>query len=272
MKNLKPLYLIIFLALFKMGCSKYTFTPLTEAKFNQGRSDQDFVIDKSFQLFLKKTFKDSEKNNKKISRDAAGTVIEKNFLLISFEKKQAIYLTYIPDKYRNMYSSDIILDDNLVNFVYFRTMQFGTLSDDLQQITFLQTKKPGHTTSDTWEFTRTGKQLKLNAIIERKNGVYAHTYNLDEAFGKKVIFEEMPNYLLVHRMIAKTEVAPKPGKNANIDISEDPQVLVNNEIVLTNSVDPGKFYLKFADPSFTKVTYLSFPIERILYDHKQFFK
>jgi len=278
-------YILLLLIVFAgSGCTmrfRYSNPLYQKDDYESMMSDTVFVIDNSFKMYLRKSYeKIYGKDNKTLSakaEDADGRVVEKNFLLISEKRKVAIYVTYWPDKYQSLYYSPEMRNDSLLNMSFFRAMQFGKVNDNLEEITFTE-KRRRHSKADKWLLKKTNDGIQLHTIEELKDGIYQHTYNLDEAFGSKVKFIEIRDYQMVYDMSNSTIFFDEHGevrKDPSLATEVKKHLLDKGEISLSKS---GNKYIEetigmsFKEPESGNMLYLNIPRKHILYDYLDLFK
>jgi len=197
----------VILMLFIVSCArKYTIT--NEFRHGIPEGFDGVKLDASYQLYIREVYKDvSEPGNFKVKETIASVIpgedklIEIEYLLVSFEKQNAFYISTIPDKYQNYYSKKIkFFTPQQLNTYDFSTFSFGKINSDHSAIVFANDAAK-HT--NTWRFILSGDRLHVFQTEERVNKDPVNIYLVDEAVSKAAIFVRLPDFQIAFRNMDK---------------------------------------------------------------------
>jgi hypothetical protein len=164
-------------------------------------------LDSSYSFFLREVYKDKNELNENIlktnveKKDTANmTRIEVEYLLLSWVHKNAVYITTIPDKYQNHYSSNF-LADTLINAYDFSTFYFGKISGDGESISF--TSKDGKKVI-TWDIRPfiTGlfpKKISIREIAVQRNDLVENVILINKALEEPITFIHQNNFTIIFK-------------------------------------------------------------------------
>jgi hypothetical protein len=202
----KMTVILVFILLFYSCARKFDIS----SAFRKGipADMQQLVLDSSFHLYIREVFLDTAVagdkavQNNDTSFTDKGQLIEVEYLLFSVLKKQAVYISTIPDKYLQYYTKKIkYLPRAYLNAYDFSTFRFGKKIDNSNAIVFenTQTKK-----NDTWKYTMEKDSiLHVYEVIERMNADAATVYLADEALSRAATFIQMDSFRIAFRNMDK---------------------------------------------------------------------
>ena len=198
-------YVIILMVISCCGCSrgKYYVTNT----FRNGTPDNVYYIDidSSYRFYKREVYKDKDEDSLNILRsnvsktDTAKKIrIEVEYLLISLQHKNVIYITTVPDKFQYYYSK-YILPDTIINSYDFNTFQFGKLDTAGEMVTFLKTNKEREI---TWQLRPVlansfPKQIFLRELTVEKKDMPDDVILVDKALQEQVVFTKQTTYNIV---------------------------------------------------------------------------
>src|SRR2546423_1376132 len=136
-------YIILFFLILCCSCSRGKYYITNTFRKGPGHNFNFLVLDSSYKFYLREVYKDKNTLNENILKtnvDKSNTAnkirIEVEYLLISWKHKNIIYISTIPDKYQQYYSSNII-SDTLINAYDFSTFHFGKIDLEGEGIYFI---------------------------------------------------------------------------------------------------------------------------------------
>lgn len=189
-------YLILLVILSLYGCSRGKYY-VTNAFRNGTPGNVFFIdIDSSYHFYKREVYKDKDEDSMNILRsnvsktDTAKKIrIEVEYLLISLQHKNVIYITTVPDKFQYYYSK-YILPDTIINSYDFNTFQFGKLDTTGEMVTFLKTDKEREI---TWQLRPVlvnyfPRQIFLRELTIEKKDMPDDVILVDKALQEQVVF------------------------------------------------------------------------------------
>lgn len=212
----KYITLLLALLLFFSCTRKYNITSVFK---NGVPSDMhQWVLDSSYHLYIREVFLDtanpadkSVKNNNAIF-NTANKLIEIEYLLFSAERKRALYISTIPDKYLSYYAKKArYLKREMLNAYDFSTFRFGKKMDNSNNIVF-DNAITKH--SDTWKYEiEKDSILHVYEVVERINAEVNNVYLVDEALSRKASFIKTDSFKIAFRNMDKEKrVEVKRGR------------------------------------------------------------
>jgi len=240
MKYLLTLYCLL---LFVSCTRKYGVS----AEFRKGiPSDmQQWVLDSSYRLYIREVFLDTMvRGDRQVKADNEvynknDKLIEIEYLLLSTEKKRAVYISTIPDKYQLYYAKKAkYLKREHLNAYDFSTFRFGKKADNSNTIVF-DNINTGH--SDTWIYEiEQDSILHVKEVVERINGEAVNIYFADEAIDPNASFIRTDSFKIAFRNMDKEK------KNEN-RLGRPPKLRlsIDNIIYYRNKKDKYTIYFRF---------------------------
>jgi hypothetical protein len=197
---------ILLLLLFFSCTRKYAITGEFRHGIPEGFSG--IVLDSSYELYIREVYKDVSVPGDFKVKERVTTVnpetdklIEIEYLLVSFKKGNAFYISTIPDKYQNYYSKKIkYFKTEELNAYDFSTFSFGKINSAGNAVKF-DNEVTKH--SDTWRFNLLGDSLHVYQAEERIKNDPVNIYLVDEALSKPALFIRKPNFKIAFRNMEK---------------------------------------------------------------------
>jgi len=197
----------IVILLSCLGCSrgKYYVTDV----FRTGTKDniQFILLDSSYSFYKREVYKDKDENSQNIlltnvnKKDTANKVrIEIEYLLISLLHKNVIYITTVPDKFQQYYSTHI-LPDTIINAYDFNTFYFGKLNNDGELVTFVSESGINkiHWQLKPVIINAFPKQIFLRELEIEKKDMLADVILIERVLQEQVVFTKQPGYSIIFR-------------------------------------------------------------------------
>jgi hypothetical protein len=258
MKNAERICLLLVTVLMT-GCAKYfSYGSPGQAAL----TDQSLVIDNSYKLFVRETYKSGATNEKVMRTNFSGNsrdkkdLIEVEYLIISDIQKKVLYFSTIPDK-RQKYYAKHYLGPNMINCYDLRVLYTGILDKNrASEIGYVS--KDGKST-DTWvmEYNNDKTIIYLNSIVERQNGEFTDYLLVKEALSDPVSFVKSAQLELVY-LNPFTE-------------NPDTAHLLGNRIYFKKNKNKYELYFRFDKALKKNYTDIYFKDKRILYNPEPLF-
>jgi hypothetical protein len=209
MKILFPLFFVVLCC----ACSRGKYYVSNVFRKAEVRNMESFELDSTYNFYLREVYKDKNEQNENIlktnveKKDTANaTRIEVEYLLLSWVHKNAVYITTIPDKYQNYYSTNFIAD-TLINAYDFSTFHFGKIADDGESIFFISYNGKKVVSWDIRPFitTRFANKVSIREIAVQKNDFIENVILINKALEEPITFVRQNNFAIVFET---------PGKKA----------------------------------------------------------
>ena len=206
---------------------------------------EELDLDSTYSFYLREVYKDKNELNENIlktnveKKDTANkTRIEVEYLLLSWIHKNAIYITTVPDKYQNYYSTNFIAD-TLINAYDFSTFYFGKITDDGEGIFFVSNDGKKVITWDIRPFITSGfpKKLSIREIAVQRNDLIENVILINKALEEPLTFIHQNNFAIIFEV---------PGKKS--ELHKDTTVwceLSNQKIYFNEGSHGSNIYFRF---------------------------
>lgn len=251
--------LLLIIAAQLCGCSHY-YSLAPGMKGISAEKKESITLDKSYILYIRQVFVDTI-NNQKIQSNYADDgidldLLEVEYLFISPEHQNAIYVGTVPDKYQRYYrDSNNYKGEKMVNAYDFRRLCFGKLLNN-NTIRFVY-KDSSH--MDQWNVfysSRNNKEyLTINTVEQTEHGEFTHLIPVDKALERPIRFKRLDNFQLIFK---------KRG---------DPTIVksLDNTIYFTRNKNKYEMRLEFESPNPGKKLNVYFSNKRIRYSPEVLF-
>lgn len=198
-------WLVILLLFLCCSCGRGKYYVSSTFRYGVPGDIQYIYLDSSYQFYLRQVYKDKDENDQNILRsnvsktDTANKIrIEVEFLLISLLHKNVIYITTVPDKFQQYYSTHI-LPDTVINAYDFNTFHFGKLSDDGESASFVSEKA---TRKVTWQLKPSAgeplpKQITLRELQIEKRDVLTDVILVNRTLQEPVVFTKQQSHVII---------------------------------------------------------------------------
>lgn len=199
---MKKTLIFVFILSISTGCYKKLHKK-TVSQFLSMDLGKKIRVDSTFTLYIRKTFKETDSSGfQRMASEKKSTniLIDVSYLMVSERYNKVIYLSTVPDKYKNYYQFNYI-NDNVINFYDLNVIQFGQWKPTAQQITF----KSGDKKLDVWNTSMSPSGIKIHNIQEIKFNTFHNILLLDSAFAKEVFFERIGALNFVYKERDKHE-------------------------------------------------------------------
>jgi hypothetical protein len=214
MKILAPLLFFVFFCTACGGGKYYVSNVFRKAEVNNMEA---LDLDSTYNFYLREVYKDKNEQNENVlktnveKKDTMNkTRIEVEYLLLSWVHKNAIYITTIPDKYQNYYSSNSFAD-TLITAYDFSTFNFGKISDDGESIFFVTNSGKKVLTWDIRPFI-TGsfsKKVSIREIAVERNDLIENVILINKALEEPLTFTHQNKFEIIFEMPRKKSELPK---------------------------------------------------------------
>jgi hypothetical protein len=163
------------------------------------------VLDSSYKFYLREVYKDKNSLNENILKtnvDKSNTAnkirIEVEYLLISWKHKNIIYISTIPDKYQQYYSSNII-SDTLINAYDFSTFHFGKIDLEGEGIYFISKDEKKLITWDIRPFIPDSfpNKIYIREIAVQRNYIMENVILINKALEEPLTFTKQKNFTII---------------------------------------------------------------------------
>src|SRR5258705_373035 len=165
-------------------------------------------LDSTYSFYLREVYKDKNERNENIlktnveKKDTANkTRIEVEYLLLSWIHKNAVYISTIPDKYQNYYSSNFFAD-TLINAYDFSTFYFGKITDDGESIFFVSNNGKKVITWDIRPFImeRFPKKVSIREIAVQRNDLVENVILINKALEEPLSFIRQNSFTIIFEL------------------------------------------------------------------------
>jgi hypothetical protein len=210
---MRSFLIVLNLALFCSACSRGEYF-ITNAFRNGIPADVEiFTLDSTYHFYIRQVYKDKNALNENVLKtnldgDTANKIrIETEYLLLSLQHRNAIYISTIPDKYQRYYAG-MHNADTLINAYDFSTFHFGTIDENGESISFVSKKRKKILTWDIRPFLNGTKPEKLlvREISVERNDIVENVILLDKALEEPVSFTLQKNFSIIfHKPLKRRE-------------------------------------------------------------------
>ena len=204
---------ILFVILF-CACSRGKYFVSNVPDEGNAPGMRSITLDTSYRFYVRTVYVDKDENDENVlrsnvnKRDTANKIrVEVEYLLVSWQHKNVIYITTVPDKFQGYYSTHI-LPDTIINAYDFNTFQFGKLNNDGEIISFIS---EDGTRKINWQIRPVlsngyPKQISLRELSVEKKQVVEDVILVDRALQEPVVFTKEPNYTIIfNRPVSKQD-------------------------------------------------------------------
>jgi hypothetical protein len=169
---------------------------------------QQLEIDSSYRLYIREVFKDELTPGRyRVKKEEAvisntDRLIEVEYLLLSTQKRSAIYISTIPDKFQNYYSlKEKYMPREYMNAYDFSTLRFGKIDPIANTIDFYNSAT-GH--DDSWEYTMYKDSIiKIKQVVESIKGDATNVYLVDKALSHGASFTRLDSFKIAFQNFVK---------------------------------------------------------------------
>ena len=199
---------------------------------------QALDLDSTYSFYLREVYKDKNELNENIlktnveKKDTANkTRIEVEYLLLSWIHRNAIYITTIPDKYQNYYSTNFIAD-TLINAYDFSTFYFGKITDDGEGIFFVSNNGKEVITWDIRPFITSGfpKKVSIREIAVERNDLIENVILINKALEEPLTFARQNNFTIIFEV---------PHKKSEVNKDTTTLCKLSNQKIYFNQASHG---------------------------------
>jgi hypothetical protein len=190
----------VLLAFLLWGCSSNYYYTISYSRMDLFKNAPVISIDSSYNYYIRKVFKsDKSSNEKKFVSNyyTAGLqqdLIEIEYLLVSKNTGNIIYLTMLQDRRQQYYARNYI-GDQYINAHDFKNFLFGAAK--VPAVVF--TSKKDITTTDEWylKYNNSKDTVWVESIIENIHGEYEQSIPVERALDKRIGFSKISPPALV---------------------------------------------------------------------------
>jgi hypothetical protein len=208
----------ISLAFLTSSCMGTKFSRVTDNYLDLLKGEEtSFVIDSTYCLYMRQVLSVPNAEGLRVPESnphrERGSVIEKQYLLISEKKGHAIVINNIPNKYVSFYNypedalkiTDVGKEE--VDIWFFNQFRFGILGNN-NSIFFpgVVSGKP-----QIWQFKEADKNLNLISLAECDNDG-SNVYLIDPAYAVPLLFYKIIDFQLVYKDNSDIKLTDKPEK------------------------------------------------------------
>lgn len=202
---MKKIAFAILLTMIFCACGRGKYYITSAFRHGVPNSMAELVLDSSYRFYLREVYKDKNVLNENVLKtnveksDTANKIrIEVEYLLLSWQHKNAIYISTIPDKFQHYYSANR-LDDTLINAYDFSTFHFGKIDKEGESISFIS--KDGRK-SILWDLRpfiagTYPQKIHLREIAVQKNDVLENVILINKALEEPVTFTRQKRFVIV---------------------------------------------------------------------------
>jgi hypothetical protein len=193
---MRKLILLWLIAVIASGCRVYISVTDTKDPFITLDSTYDYYIREYYVEERNKRYRLMSKQE--ADNNASKKLIEVEYLFVSNdEKRNVIYLTTVPDRRQKRYSEDYP-GRNFVNMHDVRMLHFGIITGEKRD-EFLFTDF-NNADRDVWSLSAGEHpgQIKVNTLMEIRDGEFSEMMLVDSALSEPVIFEKVDHFRLVY--------------------------------------------------------------------------
>ena len=195
----------LFFILMCCACSRSKYYVSNTFRNPEINNMESLDLDSTYNFYLREVYKDKNEQNENIlktsveKKDTANkTRIEVEYLLLSWIHKNAFYITTIPDKFQNYYSTNFVAD-TLINAYDFNTFYFGKITEDGESIFFVSNDGKKVITWDIRPFIieRFPKKLSIREIVVQRKDLVENVILISKALEEPVVFSRQNNFKVI---------------------------------------------------------------------------
>lgn len=210
MKNF--LAILCFLSML-ISCSRGKYYITTASRLSNFENLNELKLDSTYHFYLREVCRNKSSIRSSMvekNTDTSAIRVEVEYLLISLQHKNVIYISTIPDKFQRYYSS-FRFADTLINAYDFSTFYFGKIDSSGQSISFVSNDKRKIMSWDIRPFIDGAypQKLSLREIAVQHNDVMDNVILVDKALEEPVSFQKQNSFTII---FAKPE---KKGADGN---------------------------------------------------------
>jgi hypothetical protein len=187
--------IIIAIGLSLSACGKRIYHIVHDMKDAQAH----IVLDDSYRRFVRYVYKGADVQGQTTIKserdhDIKKELIEVEYLLVSDRYDNVIYITTIPDKYQNRYSSTspVLTKPDWINAYDFNTFHMGKIVNGDFVFDEFRSGRSVH-----WVIEENGPRIALTRIDTWLNARRQEAQFVTDALSSPIEFEEMPNKRIV---------------------------------------------------------------------------
>jgi hypothetical protein len=163
------------------------------------------LLDSSYHFYQREVYRSKNEqmeNVLKTALDAADTAnkvrIEVEYLLLSWQHKNAVYISTVPDKYQHYYSAHNTID-TLINAYDFSTFHFGKITPDGESIIYKSWDGKQMITWDIRPFINgyIPKKLSIREIAVQQNELLENVILINKALEEPLVFNLQKNFTII---------------------------------------------------------------------------
>ena len=205
---MKILFPVILFTVLCCACGRgkyYVSNIFRKADLNNMKA---LDLDSTYSFYLREVYKDKNERNENIlktnveKKDTANkTRIEVEYLLLSWIHKNAVYISTVPDKYQNYYSSNFFAD-TLINAYDFSTFYFGKITDDGESIFFISNNGKKVITWDIRPFIigKFPNKVSIREIAVQRNDLVENVILINKALEEPLSFIRQNSFTIIFEL------------------------------------------------------------------------
>lgn len=210
---MKYISLLFVVLLFSCGRKYYLSADISLADTTSRKKIQVLQLDTSYHFYRREVYKDTNSAGLKTLQSSVKgkpgenlMPIEVEYMLISAQHGNVIYISTIPDKFQKRYIHSS-RDKTFLNAYFFNTFHLGAIVKNTahtQQVLF-SSKKEKNAYSDEWEIDYNQDSVTIRSILKRQNGIFDQYILVNEALEQPLSFKKMDAYQIVHYYLTEGE-------------------------------------------------------------------